>query len=135
MAATSKRIKGLFIKVLSSADGKTSVGTLGSRVDVKHWVTVENLGGYPADLDCRGRITSAHPNVRFDSTRSGDTKTVWTDSCSPLPDRTSRDFSHVTLLPDGTNTAGSEIIHTHVDVSWPQPGRTGTDTLSVTVHR
>ena len=129
----SKRVRGLYVVVLSSNDGTTTVAALKKRTDVKHWVTVENLGGYPADVDCRGRIPAPHPEIKFDSRRTGDTATVWTDTYSPLPDMASRHFNPATLLPAYTGASGTEIVFAEVEVFWPQPARTEAHTLDIQV--
>ena len=121
--SNSKRIRGLFVHVISSIDGKSAVSSIGSRTDVKHFVTVENLGGYPADLNCRGQISSTHPSIRFDSPEPGDSATAWRDSYPGLLDNDSHPFDHVKLLPTSSGGRGSEIIHTNLDVVWPQPAR------------
>lgn len=129
----TKRVRGLYVTALSSADGKVAVGTLGTRTDVKHWVTVENLGGYPADLACRGRISSTHPAIKFDSGRTGDTATVWTDGYPGLPDMASWDFDGVSLLPASTGASGMEIIYADLEVEWVLPARKEAHTLDIQV--
>lgn len=133
-SSKSKRVRGLFICVLSSADGKVPVNSIGTRTDVKHWVTVENLGGYPADIICGGRIGSNQPVIKFDSGRANDSVTVWTDNYPGLPDGATQPFSHVTLLPTSSGKPGSEIVHVDLRVTWPQPARNESPTLYIQVY-
>jgi hypothetical protein len=137
MASKTKKSKyfrnGLHVVVLSSDDGATEVSHLKKRTDVKHWVTVENLAGYPADVDCRGRIPAPRPVIKFDAVRAGDTATVWTDTFAGLPDSTPQDLGKVTLLPAHTGASGKEIISADVEVFWPQSANKESDTLDIQV--
>jgi hypothetical protein len=130
---TTKRIHGLVFTVLSSPDGTTVVGAIGSRTDIRHWVTVENLGGYPADIKCRGRIASSHPAIKFDSGQAGDTAKHWGDQYRALPDQAIHSFKHVTLLPASKGSSGAEIIYADVSVTCPQPARQGSATIDIQV--
>ncbi len=130
----SRRIGGLHVTVVSSADGTTKVPSLGSRTNVRHWVTVENLAGYPADIDCRGRIPAPHPVIKFNSANSPpDTATLWTDTYPGLPDSTTRTFNHITLLPALSGATGTEIIHLDLDVALPEPRRKHSGALHIVV--
>jgi hypothetical protein len=88
--------------------------SIGTRTDVRHWVTIKNLAGYPAVIHCQGRIPSPYPLMRFDSIGTGDTETFWAYSAVHLPANSQFDLSHVILLAVGVS--GQEIILTDVEV-------------------
>jgi hypothetical protein len=131
--ARKKRVRKVFITVLSSPDGATEVNTLGTRNDVRHWVTVENLAGYPADIDCAGRIHSSHPVIEFFSPQVGDTVRRWDRSIKKLADGAIHHFNQVTLRPASKASVGSEMISAEVSVVVPQSGRNGSATLDISV--
>jgi hypothetical protein len=95
---------------------------------------MKNLGGYPAEINCRGRIPHPNPVIKFHSKQAGDTETFWTGTYPHLPDGQEANFSHVILLPTGLGTVGDrEIILTDVEVSQFQSGRHASRTFDMMV--
>jgi hypothetical protein len=133
MPSKTRRIGGCVFTVLSSPDGTTVVGTIGSRMDVRHWVTVENLTGYPADIDCRGRIPSNHPVIKFDSAKTSDTAKTWDDQYPNLPDLAVHSFRHVSLLRGSKSSSGAENVCADVAFAVRQAARQGSASIDIRV--
>jgi hypothetical protein len=110
---------GLVVTALSSPDGTTELKKLGGRTDDMHWVRVRNIQGYPADLDCRGRINNRYKTIKFASPSAADSDIAWTDQRLALPDRTTHEFHHVGLLPASAHASGFENVEVEVEIDWP----------------
>lgn len=125
---------GLIVEALSSPDGTTAIAKLSGRKDVIHWVRITNKKGYPADLDCRGRINNRHKSIKFDSPSAGDSEVAWTDQRLALPDNTTHEFRHVVLLPASARASGFENVEVEVEIDWPGTIHHDKSTLTIQVE-
>ena len=125
---------GVYVKSFSGLDRITEVSSIGNRSDIRHWVYMKNLIGYPLEIKCKGRIPAPNPVVKFSSERVGDTETFWTEGHPYLPDNQEYDFSHVTFVPTNLGVVGQEeIILTDFEVHCSQSGRKDNRTFNMKV--
>lgn len=121
-------IGGAFVEACSADGTGKPVCTLGSRTDIRHVVTVENLRLYPADIDCCGLISAVPYKVKFDPQGSV-TAVRWDASVTNLSDDYT--FDQATLLAN-TNQ-GTEVIRAEVTVRWSQPGTDASGAVDIKV--
>jgi hypothetical protein len=80
---------------------------------------VLNLRLYPADVKCRGSITSNPPLIEFScSNSSGASPTAWEASVKGLSNGMAHTFSPCALVPT-PGASGIETIKTEVTIDWP----------------
>lgn len=122
---------GVFIETYSG-DGSGPVCTIGSRSDIRHIVKVTNLVLYPADITCKGQISSQYKLVRFSSPVPTDTADTWIGQKKNLVSGLVCQFNYVGLLsniPGG----GSEIVDLIVTIDWRLPQTQLITPLSVVI--
>jgi len=122
--------RGVYVKTWSGTNN-TVVCKLGSSASIKHLVTVENLMLYPADIKCKGEITSMPRVLEFSCNNSPNT-TTWKASIKGLAGGLDRTFSPCDLVPTG-GSGGPEVIKAEVTINWSLPGKRRVIPLSIQV--
>lgn len=101
--------------------------------DVRHFVRVLNLRLYPADVKCRGSITSDPRIIEFSCSNSSGTPSAWEASIKGLSDGMAHTFSPCALVPT-SEANGIEIINTDVTIKWPISTKKKTLSLKIEVE-
>jgi hypothetical protein len=127
--------RGVFVETLSS-DGQNapSICVLSTRSDVRHFVRVRNLMAYPANIVCRGHISSDQRIIRFSSADSRDTTYSWTREKRNLAySRSPYVFSNTPNILADVSNGSSEVVDLVVEVYWPQRDESRTMSLPITI--
>ena len=128
-----KYINGLFV-IVESSDGSALVSRIGNRTDVKHLVKVKNCGGYVCNVKCLGEITSDPAKIQYISSRSEDTPSKWYGARKGLVDNQWHVFDHARIVPVNGCNNGREVLDATIDVLWPEPARSNSGTVSISVN-
>ncbi|HEX6746602.1 MAG TPA: hypothetical protein VF092_04845 [Longimicrobium sp.] len=120
----------LYVETWSDS-GSASICSVSA--SVRHKIRIKNLGGYPANVYCKGLIQQVPAKVKFQSDGSQDTATCWLGYHPDLQDREVCEFAPALLVPDPIGGPGEQLIEAEVKIAWPQPGRQRREVVSILV--
>lgn len=120
----------------TSGPGQKVVCKIENGADVRHIVSFYNLQSYPVDLTCNASLKADPSKLQFQPATHADLTTTtrtWRGTITSLGIKQYQDFSHAKLI-SLQNSPGRESVEVKIEARWPQPGKTRTITLSITVE-